>query len=108
MQKKQTEGGNFFTLLASHLIIGIGTGWSILTIFVVFDFGGLRSLATMGGLEFLVYPLLAIFFAITFGSTAMGIGIMSINQDLSGISGHNVKVRSVSKLQELEAVKVIN
>lgn len=74
----------FLGFLARHLAFGAFTGWSILAIFVVFDFGGLRTVAHLNHLEYLVYPLLAVFFAITFGSAFMGIGIMSQRETKSG------------------------
>ena len=70
-----------FKLLATHLAIGVGTGWGILTIFFILDVASLRTLTTANHLEYIVYPLLYIFFAITFGSAAMGIGVMSVKKD---------------------------
>lgn len=70
-----------FAFLLRHMAIGIGFGWLILSIFIYLDIGSLRTLAKTNHLEGLVYPLLYIFFAITFGSVGMGIGVMGLNDD---------------------------
>lgn len=70
-----------FSFLLRHLIIGVVTGWIVLGVFIAVDVGGLRSLTIQNGLAPIVFPLLFIFFAITFGSAAMGIGIMGIKDD---------------------------
>ncbi len=70
-----------FGFLLRHLAIGVFFGWLILSIFLWLDVAGLRTLARVNHLEFIVFPLLYIFFAITFGSVGMGIGIMGLNDD---------------------------
>lgn len=95
-----------FRFLAGHLLLGLVTGWSILAIFIGFDFGGLRSLTTLNHLEYLVYPLLAVFFAITFGSTAMGIGIMAMKGGQNSGKGKPVKIMADHGICEMQAVEV--
>lgn len=95
-----------FSFLGRHLALGLLTGWSLLGIFIGFDFGGLRSLTEQNHLEFLVYPLLAVFFAITFGSTAMGIGIMSMKKTDRTDGGKFIPIepRATQKFAMVKAV----
>lgn len=67
--------------LGTHLLVGAFVGWFILGVFILLDVGGLKTLIAANHVEYLVYPLLLVFFAITFGSVGMGIGIMGINKD---------------------------
>ncbi|KAF0184888.1 MAG: hypothetical protein FD163_1585 [Hyphomonadaceae bacterium] len=104
--RNKNQQKQMFRFLAGHLLIGLFTGWPILAIFIVFDFGGLRSLATLNQLEYLVYPLLAVFFAITFGSTAMGIGIMSLKNEQDTTKGKSIKIEPTMGLAEVQTVKI--
>lgn len=70
-----------FKFLLRHMAIGIFFGWVILSAFLILDVGGLRTLSKATHAQAIVYPLLYIFFAITFGSVGMGIGIMTMNKD---------------------------
>lgn len=83
-----------FSLLIKHLIVGVATGWIVLTTFFVLDIAGLRTLAHNNHVEHIVYPLLYIFFAITFGSAAMGIGVMGMKKDDDDDDDHGGGTRS--------------
>ena len=104
--RHKNQQKQMFRFLAGHLLIGLFTGWPILAIFIVFDFGGLRSLAALNKLEYLVYPLLAVFFAITFGGAAMGIGIMSLKSDRDLTKGKSIKIEPTMGLAEIQTVKI--
>lgn len=93
-----------FAFLLRHMAIGIGFGWGILTIFIFLDVGSLRTLAQINHLEGLVYPLLYIFFAITFGSVGMGIGVMGLNDD----DDDNDKGKRIRIFNELAPVRLSN
>ena len=67
--------------LLKFAAIGVGTGWFILTAFFILDVAGIRTMAHNNHLEYIVYPLLYFFFALTFGSVSMAIGVMTINKD---------------------------
>jgi hypothetical protein len=71
---------NFFTYLAKHLALGVAMGWLVLTAILIIDVGGLRSVALSTQTALIVFPVLYILFAITFGSAGMGIGVMSLGQ----------------------------
>lgn len=101
----KSQQNHMFRFLASHLLVGLATGWAILAIFIGFDFGGLRSLATLNHLEFLVYPLLAVFFAITFGGAAMGIGIMSMKNDQKTPKGKPIRIEPITGLAAMQIAK---
>lgn len=97
-----------FRLLAKYLVLGIGTGWLILTAFFILDVGSLRTLAHMNHIEYIVYPLLYLFFAITFGAVSMGIGVMTMHKrddDDDDFPGGGKKL-PVIHYRELAKVKV--
>ncbi|MBN8648924.1 MAG: hypothetical protein J0L55_13305 [Caulobacterales bacterium] len=79
--KRPNDNKELLAFLAKHLLVGVVIGWSILGIFIIFDVASLRTLIANNHIEFLVYPLLLVFFAITFGSVGMGIGIMGVNEN---------------------------
>ncbi len=82
MYAKRPKGTNELLLfLAKHMLIGMVFGWFILGVFIFTDVGGLRTLISANHVEYIVYPLLLIFFAITFGSVGMGIGVMGIDKN---------------------------
>ena len=94
-----------FNFLIRHLIIGVVTGWVILSVFIILDIANLRSLAIATGAGAIVFPLLYAFFAITFGSAAMGIGIMGINDDDDNDNdGHHINI--LPTFHQLSPVKV--
>lgn len=69
--------------LAAHLAVGIGAGWTVLGLLLSIDVAGLRSLIANSGDTVVAVAMLAIFFALTFGSLAMGTGIMSLSRSPS-------------------------
>jgi hypothetical protein len=66
--------------LAVHLAVGIGAGWTVLGLMFWIDVGGMRSLIVNSGDAVVAVAMLAIFFALTFGSLAMGTGIMGLGR----------------------------
>lgn len=62
--------------LGLRAAVGIGTGWAVLAAFIVLDVASLRTLMAMTGSTVPAMVLLSVFFAVTFGSCAMGLGIM--------------------------------
>jgi hypothetical protein len=66
--------------LAVHLAVGIGAGWTVLGLMFWIDVGGMRSLIVNSGDTVVAVAMLAIFFALTFGSLAMGTGIMGLGR----------------------------
>jgi tetrahydromethanopterin S-methyltransferase subunit E len=65
-----------FRFLAIRAGVGIATGWAVLAAFIVLDVASLRTLMAQTGSTLPAMVLLAVFFAITFGSCAMGLGVM--------------------------------
>jgi hypothetical protein len=81
MRDDEKSRRKMFRFLVRHLLIGLGFGWFILTIFLITDVASLRSLASNSHDLPIVLPLLYLFFGITFGSAGMGIGVMSLKND---------------------------
>jgi hypothetical protein len=63
--------------LAIRAAIGIATGWAVLAAFLILDVASLRTLMAQTSSTVPALILLTVFFAITFGSCAMGLGVMS-------------------------------
>ncbi|MCG8441746.1 MAG: hypothetical protein MI723_08055, partial [Caulobacterales bacterium] len=63
-------------LLASHLIVGVGAGWTVLFGLLALDTAGLRTLILTSPDGGLAAALLAFFVALTFGGVGMGAGVM--------------------------------
>ncbi len=81
------------SFLLGHLLVGILAGWSVLGLLLWFDTAGLRTLIAKSGEGWLVVGLLLFGFAITFGSLAMGTGVMGLRerQPKAPDTGHLVK-----------------
>jgi hypothetical protein len=67
--------------LARHLLVGIVGGLLFGALVLYFDIGHLRSLAGESGDGLLTLGLFFFGLMVTFGSAAMGIGIMTQGQD---------------------------
>ncbi len=74
-QKQNHELLRFF---AGHLAVGLIAGEGLLLGLLVLDVGGLRSIIWASSDKVVALGLLIVFFAITFGSLAMGTGIMGL------------------------------
>ena len=73
----------FFNLLFRSLFEGIAIGWSVLALFIFTNTGGLGDVIWNSSDQILAIVLLSFGFAITFGSTSVGIAIMAIpNSDI--------------------------
>jgi hypothetical protein len=64
--------------LLAHLLVGVLAGWTVLGLLLWLDVAGLRSLIVGSDSAWLVVSLLAFGFAVTFGSLAMGTGVMGL------------------------------
>ncbi|WP_034490539.1 hypothetical protein [Afifella pfennigii] len=62
--------------LVRHALIGSLIGWSFLAILFAFDTGGLFTLIMNAASPWLPLLLLAVFFAITFGSAAVASAVL--------------------------------
>ena len=68
--------------LARHAAIGIFVSWLVLAGLLFTDAGGLYSTLAASDIGLLALLLLAFGFAITFGSTAMGVAVMQLAEDI--------------------------
>ncbi len=66
--------------MASHLAVGIGVGWSALAALLWLDVAGLRRLIAADRSGWVAVAMLMIFFAITFGSAAMGGAVIGLHR----------------------------
>lgn len=66
--------------LAGHLVVGVTVGWTLLGLLLALDIGGLWTLISASPEAPVALVMLAIFFAITFGSLAMGSGLMGLGR----------------------------
>lgn len=66
----------FNKFLLKHLCKGIAFGWGLLAMFLISNLGGVGSLIFTSSNSVMAVGLLGLGFAITFGSCAMGIGVM--------------------------------
>jgi hypothetical protein len=71
-------------LLAGHLVIGVAVGWSVLAALLLLDVGSLGTLVRHSAEPVLAVAATAVLFAVTFGSLAMGAGVMSLRADEPG------------------------
>lgn len=77
----QDDARAMFRLLRQNLIAGVGAGWVVLAAFFALDIAQLRSL-TLGSPDGpLAIVVLIFFFGLTFGSLAMGYGVMTNHRD---------------------------
>lgn len=63
--------------LLQHLVLGVATGWVVLAAFLALDVANLRTLIKGSNDGGLALVLLGVFFALTFGSAAMGLAVIS-------------------------------
>ncbi len=66
----------FNSFLLKYLFKGIAIGWGLLAIFLISNLGGVGTLILHSSNAVMAIGLLLMGFAITFGSCAMGIGVM--------------------------------
>ncbi|MCS6854801.1 MAG: hypothetical protein NZ523_08635 [Elioraea sp.] len=71
--------------ILGHVVVGTAAGWLLLAALLALDVAGLRSLIFTSPDGVLAVGMLALFFAITFGSAASGAAIISLGrQDREG------------------------
>ncbi|MDQ7019934.1 MAG: hypothetical protein Q9M33_12325 [Robiginitomaculum sp.] len=63
---------------AGHLVVGLIAGEGMLAGLLLLDVGGLRTMIWSSSDKMIALGLLIIFFALTFGSLAMGTGVMGL------------------------------
>ncbi len=86
--------------LAGHLVVGVTVGWTLLGLLLALDIGGLWTLISASPEAPVALVMLAIFFAITFGSLAMGSGLMGLGRPKPpsgkhGGGGHGAAVPAI-------------
>ena len=70
--------------LGLNCLIGIAASWVVLAMFLLVDLGGLATLIANSSEPVVPVVTLVVCFAITFGSAAMGVGIMSLGNEDDG------------------------
>lgn len=73
--------------LGGHLLVGVIVGWGALGAFIWLDIGRLGSLVLDSPDWPLVLAMLLVVFAITFGSLAMGTGVMGLGRKAKDAAG---------------------
>lgn len=73
--------------ILGHVVVGTAAGWTLLAALLALDVAGLRSLIANSPDGALAVGMLALFFAITFGSAASGAAIISLGRHDQGGSG---------------------
>ena len=66
----------FLRWLFWHMVIGVAAGWTALAAILARDVWGVRTLIAGTSEGVIALVMLAIFFAITFGSAGMGFAVM--------------------------------
>ncbi len=66
--------------ILGHIAVGIAAGWVLLGALLALDVAGLRGLIFHSPDGALAVAMLALFFAITFGSAASGAAIISLGR----------------------------
>ena len=77
-RSKRARSPRLLRFLAQHLLVGVLFGIALAVVIASFDVGGFRSLLAGDQNPYLAMFLLIATFALTFGSLAMGVGIMSL------------------------------
>jgi hypothetical protein len=77
MSGLQPHEVRFLRFLGGHLAIGVGAAVALVALLLAFDFFELRSMVETQPDAWLGLLLLFVGLAVTFGSVAMGIGVMS-------------------------------
>jgi len=76
-------------LILGHVVVGTLAGWTLLAGLLASDVAGLRSLIQASPDGALAIAMLALFFAVTFGSAASGAAIISLGRDSDRGGGRN-------------------
>ncbi|MFQ3623554.1 MAG: hypothetical protein SNJ73_08410 [Acetobacteraceae bacterium] len=67
--------------ILGHVLVGTVAGWALLAGVLALDIAGLRTLILGAADGPIALGMLALFFAITFGSAASGAAVMSLGRD---------------------------
>jgi hypothetical protein len=65
--------------MATHLAVGVAVGWAALAALLWLDVGGLTGLIAADHSGWVAVLMLMLFFALTFGSAAMGSAIIGLS-----------------------------
>lgn len=68
-----------FSFLLKHIATGVAVGWAFVGALLGLDVGGFGSLVLGSSSKFVALALLAVFFAITFGSAAVATAVLMGN-----------------------------
>ena len=79
--------------LGLNCLIGIAASWVVLAMFLLVDLGGLGTLIANSSEPVVPVVTLVVCFAITFGSAAMGVGIMSLGNEEDDGPGRGLRER---------------
>lgn len=77
MSGLQPHEVRFLRFLGGHLAVGVGAAAALVTLLLAFDMFALRSMLTHQEQGWLGILLLFAGLSVTFGSVAMGIGVMT-------------------------------
>lgn len=78
--RDELETNPLLGLMAAHLGVGIVAGWGALGLLLWLDIGGLGGLIAADHSGWVALMMLMLFFAITFGSAAMGSAIFGLSR----------------------------
>jgi hypothetical protein len=87
-----------FKLLARNCILGIAAGWTTLALLIVSNTAHIGDLIYSAADPVLPVAVLAVGFAITFGSVSMGVAVMTLPYDKDAGKGRGLGVFSLSAM----------
>ncbi len=65
-----------FKFMLKNIAIGIAVGWSFVAALLYFDVGGFGTLVLNSSMKWVALSMLALFFAVTFGSAAVASAVL--------------------------------
>ena len=65
-----------FKFILKNIAIGIVVGWSFVAALLYFDVGGFGTLVLNSSMKWVALSMLALFFAVTFGSAAVASAVL--------------------------------
>jgi hypothetical protein len=77
-ERYRRQNKELIQFFMGHLIVGLIAGEGVLVGLLWLDVGGLRSMIWASSDRIVALGLLIVFFALTFGSLAMGTGVMGL------------------------------
>lgn len=86
--------------LLTHAVVGVAAGWSVLLALLATNVANLRTLIMTSSDGPLVIVMLAVFFALTFGSLGMGFGVMGRVYENAGRGAGGLKAEDDKPLPD--------